>query len=123
MHLLQISDTHLNLILWGLQMSCALVFLVTGGLKVVGNKSMVYMFDMIGLGQWYRYLTGAIELVGSALIMTTTISGFGALLLVCVVIGAIIIHSFILQDSPVGPILLLLILLIVAWGRRGQIAF
>lgn len=123
MGIAQISDAHLNLILWGLQVICALIFLFTGGLKMVGNRSMIYIFDMIGLGQWYRYLTGAIELAGSALIVTTTLSGFGALLLICVVLGAIIIHTFILHDSPAVPILLLLMLLVVAWGRNGQIAF
>jgi hypothetical protein len=119
----QLTDAHINLVLWGLQAICALIFLITGGLKILSDRNMVYMFDQIGLGQWYRYLTGAIELIGAALIVTTTLSGFGALLLLCVALGAVIIHAFILHDSPAVPVLLLLALLVVVWGRSGQVVF
>ena len=33
---------------------------------------MVEMFDKIGLGQWFRYLTGGLEVTGAILLLVET---------------------------------------------------
>jgi putative oxidoreductase len=45
---------------------------------------MVETFERVGLGQWFRYLTGALELVGAALLLWPGTTAFGALLLTAV---------------------------------------
>ena len=45
-------------------------------------------FQHIGLGQWFRYFTGALELLGAFLILAPSLAAFGALLLICIMIGA-----------------------------------
>jgi hypothetical protein len=51
--------------LWIAQIALAGMFLLAGGSKLLGAPAMVGLFDAIGIGQWFRYLTGLIE-VGSA---------------------------------------------------------
>ena len=50
----------MNVVLWILQVLGAAMFLMAGANKLAGNEQMVGMFDVIGIGQWFRYLTGGI---------------------------------------------------------------
>jgi uncharacterized membrane protein YphA (DoxX/SURF4 family) len=68
---------------------------------------MVQMFGVIGLGQWLRYLTGAIEVVGAVLLLTPPLAVFGAVPLALTMIGAILTHLFVIGGSPAIPVLLL----------------
>ena len=79
------------------------------------------LFDAIGVGQWFRYLTGLIE-VGSALaLLVPSIAVFGALALVATMVGAIATHLFIVGGSPAVPAILLLGSASVVWARRHQL--
>jgi putative oxidoreductase len=68
--------------LWVVQIGLAGMFLLAGGSKLLGAPAMVALFNAIGIGQWFRYVTGLIE-VGSALaLLVPSIAVFGALALV-----------------------------------------
>ena len=114
------SGKVLNIILWVLQIGAAAMFLMAGYGKLSGDPAMVKMFDTVGLGQWFRYLTGALEVIGAILLLTPWCSGLGALLLVAVMLGAVTSHLFILGGSPMMAIVLLLVTAIIAWWRRDQ---
>ena len=43
--------------------------------------AMVALFDAIGVGQWFRHVTGAIEIVSAVALLTPSFAPFGALLL------------------------------------------
>jgi putative oxidoreductase len=47
----------LNLTIWGVQILTALAFLAAGGSKLSSAPAMVDMFEKIGLGQWFRYVS------------------------------------------------------------------
>jgi len=47
--------------LWIVQVALAEMFLMAGGSKLAGAPQMVALFDAIGVGQWFRYVTGGIE--------------------------------------------------------------
>src|ERR1700692_249501 len=47
--------------LWTLSGLVALVFIGVGGAKLAGVPVMVEVFDKVGLGQWFRYFTGLLE--------------------------------------------------------------
>ena len=65
--------------LWVVQIALAGMFLLAGGLKLLGAPAMVALFNTIGIGQWFRYVTGFIE-VGSAIaLLVPSIAVFGAL--------------------------------------------
>ena len=67
-------------------------FLSAGVFKLIGAEQMVGMFEQIGWGQWFRYVTGLIEISSIILIWTPNKQIFGAMLLVCTMIGAMITH-------------------------------
>src|SRR5690349_854155 len=48
----------LTIALWVVQLGLALMFFMAGGKKLAGDPMMVGLFDTIGIGQWFRYLTG-----------------------------------------------------------------
>ena len=107
--------------LWVVQIALAGIFLLAGGSKLLGASPMVAMFDAIGIGQWFRYVTGLIE-VGSALaLLTPRFAVFGGLTLAATMIGAIAAHLFIIGGSPLAPAILLLGAAIVVMSRRHEL--
>src|SRR5437016_7903023 len=109
-----------NVGLWILQIGAAGMFLMVGFLKLSGNAQLVGLFEAIGLGQWFRYLTGSLEVLGAVLLLVPPLSGLGALLLVGVTLGAVPTHLFVVGGSPLPAIILLIVTGVVAWGRRKR---
>jgi putative oxidoreductase len=107
--------------LWVTQVALAVMFLMAGGSKLAGVPAMVSMFDAIGVGQWFRYVTGVIEFVSGIALLVPSAAIFGALLLIPTMLGAIITNLFVVPSSPVMPLLLLLGAAAVAWTRRHQL--
>ena len=107
----------LNIVLWILQILAAAAFLLAGGLKLAGAEPMVSMFDKIGLGQWFRYLTGGLEVTGAILLLIPTTVVLGGVLLVMTMVGAIATHLFVLGGSPVPAIVLFVMVGTVTWYR------
>src|SRR3989442_11035992 len=110
----------MNVVLWVLQIAAAGMFLMVGFLKLSGNAQLVGLFEAIGVGQWFRYLTGALEVAGAILLLLPRTSGLGALMLVGVMAGAVMTHVFIVGGSPLMAIILLVVTGVVAWGRRQR---
>ena len=108
--------------LWIVRGLLALAFAGAGGAKLYGVPMLVESFQHIGLGQWFRYLTGALELLGAILILTPSLAAFGAVLLICIMIGATITHLFVVGGSAVPALVLLALSAIVAYAKRDQIA-
>ena len=106
--------------LWIFQIGAAGMFLMVGFLKLSGNPQMVGLFDAIGLGQWFRYVTGSLEVLGAILLLVPRLSGLGALLLVGVMLGAVPTHLFVVGGSPLSAIILLIVTGVIAWGRRER---
>jgi putative oxidoreductase len=107
--------------LWLTQLALALMFLMAGGAKLAGVPAMVSLFDAIGLGQWFRYVTGVIEVASGIALLVPSAAIFGALLLIPTMLGAIVTNVFVVHASPVVPLLLLLGTAAVAWARRHQL--
>ena len=106
--------------LWVLQIGAAGMFLMVGFFKLSGDPQMVGLFDAIGLGQWFRYVTGSLEVLGAVLLLVPRLSGLGALLLVGVMLGAVPTHLFVVGGSPLPAIILLIVTGVTAWGRRQR---
>jgi uncharacterized membrane protein YphA (DoxX/SURF4 family) len=111
----------LTVALWIFQVGLAAMFVMAGGNKLAGNAMMVGLFDAIGIGQWFRYVTGTLEVVGAVALLVPRAAGLGASLLIPVMVGAIVTHFVVLHSSPAMPVVLLLGLGFVAWGRREQL--
>ena len=78
---------------------------------------MVQMFAAIGVGQWFRVVTGGIEVVGAGLLLVPSLAAYGALLLVPTMAGAIITHLAIIGGSPAIPAALLVTTALIGWRR------
>ena len=92
------------------------VFLV-GGAKLIGRHDMVELFRSIGVGQWLRYVTGALEVVGAAFMIVPLASGASAIMLGTVMISATLIELFVLHRPPIAAMSCLSAHTYVAWGR------
>ena len=107
----------LGIVLWALQILLALQFAMAGLAKVFGDPAMVEMFATIGIGQWFRYVVGALELAGAVGVLIPRLSGLAALGLGCLMIGATLTNLFVLGASPLLTIVLFVVSVLVAWGR------
>ena len=107
--------------LWVVQIALAGMFLLAGGSKLLGASAMVALFDAIGIGQWFRYVTGLVEVGSAVALLMPAFAVFGALTLVPTMIGAIATQLFIVRGSPVPPAVLLLGAAIVALARRHEL--
>lgn len=105
--------------LWILQISLGIMFVMAGGLKLMGGSDMVTLFDNIGFGQWFRYVTGILEIVAAVLIIIPALSAIGALLLSTIMLGAVLTHLLLIGGSITMPIAYLIFSLIVVWNRRN----
>src|SRR6266851_3382014 len=95
--------------LWTLSGLVALAFIGAGGAKLAGVPVMVEMFDKIGLGQWFRYLTGLLEVAAGIGLLVPRYAFYAAVLLAIVMVGAFIAHVAVVGGSP-APAAVLLVL-------------
>ena len=81
---------------------------------------MIALFDAIGVGHWFRYLTGAIECSAAIALLFPSTAVFGALLIVPTMLGAAGTNVR-LGQSPAVPLGLLLVAATIVWSRRDQL--
>jgi putative oxidoreductase len=104
--------------LWILSGLVALAFLAAGGAKLAGVTAMVELFDKVGLGQWFRYFTGLLEVAAGIGLLISRYAFYAAVLLAIVMVGAIIAHVTVLGSSPAAPVVLLVLTGIIAYLRK-----
>jgi putative oxidoreductase len=115
-------DRVLNLALWVLQVLLAVAFLYSGASKFVPHEIYwIELFAKIGIGQWFRYFIGGLEIICAILLLIPRTSAIAAALLACIMAGAVLTHLFTLRDgyAAIFPGLPLLILMVVARNRRS----
>lgn len=117
---IQATSRWKSISVWGVKTLLALAFLAAGSAKLYGVPMMVESFEHIGFGQWFRYLTGALEIIGAITILIPSVAAFGALLLSCIMVGAIITHA-VIGGSAIPAVILLLLSATIALVHRGQI--
>ncbi|MEO4052753.1 DoxX family protein [Solibacillus sp. CAU 1738] len=86
----------MTILAWILQGGLAVMFLIAGTGKTLGSKMHIEGFNKWGYPQWFRVVTGVIEL-GAAILLIVgfwneTAALIGAAILVAVGIGGVITH-------------------------------
>jgi uncharacterized membrane protein YphA (DoxX/SURF4 family) len=104
--------------LWTLSALVALTFIGAGGAKLAGAAVMVELFDKVGLGQWFRYFTGLLEVAAGIGLLVSRYAFYAAVLLAIVMVGAIIAHVTVLGGSPAPAIVLFVLSGIIAYLRK-----
>ena len=112
-----LSPTHRRIV-WGVRILLALAFGAAGISKLAGVPQMVQVFDAIGFGQWFRYLTGGVEIVGAVLLLMPGTGFFGGLLLTATMVGAVATHLALIGGNPAPAIVLGVLSAFVAWRQR-----
>lgn len=107
---------------WIIRAAVAFVFVSTGLEKfsIGPGQEWIRIFAKIGLGDWFRYLTGAMEIAGGLLLLIPFAARAGVLLLLACMLGAIVCHLFVLGDPFSSIINVGLILAILAAGREPK---
>ncbi len=105
----------------GLRVLLTLAFVAAGGAKLLGVEKMVESFAAIGLGQWFRYLTGVIEVGGAVLLWLPRRQVLAAALLGATMVGAVLAHLLVLGPSAVPAVVLGLICVAVIYLHRDQL--
>jgi len=107
---------------WILRLSLAALFIAIGLEKLRAGKEWIDIFARLGLGQWFRYFTGADETLGGVLMLIPRATMIGAGLIVCAMIGAIVAHVLVLGDpfSSIIPAVLLGIVVAITFKLRAE---
>jgi putative oxidoreductase len=108
---------------WVLQGLLAAAFLAAGGAKLFGAAMMVQIFDQIGMGQWFRIVTGLVEVAGAVALLVPGFAALGAAWLGATMFFAVLTHFFVLHTSAAPAAILLGLNVLVVWLRRDQLAW
>jgi uncharacterized membrane protein YphA (DoxX/SURF4 family) len=107
---------------WVLRFAVCAVFVGVGATKFQSQSMWVGMFDQIGLGNWFRYVTGTLQVAGGLLFLIPRTAPIGAIVTGCTMAGAVFVHLFVLPTGVGGaviPFALLVFTLVVGLLRSG----
>lgn len=102
----------------GLRWFTALAFVAAALPKLQGRPDTVAVFELIGLGQWFRLFAGALEVLGALLLVVPRTAFVGASILIVVMAGAVATHLLVLHNAPVAALIYLAPTVLIAWTRR-----
>lgn len=108
---------------WIVRGAIALVFMSFGAEKFPSGSGSpwVALFQQIGAGQWFRYFTGVVEVLGGLLVLIPWTVRAGLALLACTMASAALILIFVIGKpaDSVFPGLFFIGLVAVLWSRRN----
>jgi uncharacterized membrane protein YphA (DoxX/SURF4 family) len=109
-----------TIVLWILRILMAALFLFASFMKLSGKPMMVDEFNTVGLGQWFRYFTGALELAGGVAILVPSVSAFAAIVLLAVDAGAFVAQIAVLHMDWIHTVVIGAILAAVIYLQRDR---
>ncbi len=111
----------MNYVYLAIKVVLTLAFVAAGAAKLIGAEMMVATFEAVGVGQWFRYLTGVIEVGAAALLWVKGREAYGAALLTVTMIGAVLAHLVILGPSALPALILGVLAAVLLWKNKDQI--
>lgn len=109
-------------VLWGAQiLLAAFLFFASALPKFAGQADAVRTFDEIGWGQWFRYVTGAVEAAGAIGLVIPRLAGIAATGLIGLMAGAALTQLLVLEPAwALMPVALAAVFAAVARDRRAE---
>ena len=111
-----------NVTLWVLQIVAATAFVLVAAAKFTGAQLEVTTFHAIGLGDWFRYLVGGLEIAGAAGLLVPRLAGLAGLALAGLMVGAVLTQLLVIGSGVAMPLPFLAVCCVIAWGRRDRTA-
>jgi len=108
---------------WIIRVGVAAFYFVFGLEKFSGAElHWIKLFQEIGIGEWFRYFTGAVEMIGALLVLIPEAALVGFTLLSVTMAAAASILLLVLHRpaDSVFPAIFLLVLAGLAWNRRRR---
>ena len=107
--------------LWVLRIAVAGLFLFAGFMKLTGQPMMVQEFETVGLGQWFRYATGLLEVIGAIMVLIPTVSALGGCLLLLVDVGAFVAQVAVIHIDWIHTIAVGIVIGLLIYLQRQQL--
>ncbi|MCP3461003.1 DoxX family protein [Bradyrhizobium sp. CCGUVB23] len=108
--------------LWVLRGLMAFVFIATGAMKLMATPMMIEDFNYLGLGLWFMYFTGALEVVGGVGVLVPRFSPWAALLLLVPIdIAAFVLQLTVFHHDWIHPIVFGLILFGIIYLQKSAL--
>jgi uncharacterized membrane protein/uncharacterized membrane protein YphA (DoxX/SURF4 family) len=109
---------------WMMRVALASIFIVVGFVKIPGSihPMWVRLFERIGFGQWFRYFTALVEIVGGMLMIVPSATLVSAVLLASAMVGALLVHIFVIGVGAQTVVVFALLTGIIAvmWHHRAN---
>ncbi|MFF4385095.1 DoxX family protein [Kitasatospora sp. NPDC001547] len=109
---------------WTLRILLALFFALASALpKLLALPAATAVFDAIGWGHWFMYLTGLVELAGAIGLLVGRLAGPAATALIVFLVFAFVTQLTAMHGQNAGtPFLFMVPLAVIAWNRRAETA-
>jgi putative oxidoreductase len=107
--------------LTALRVLLAIQFAAGGLMKLGGAASMVTLFADIGVGQWFRYVVGVLEIAGAVGLLIPLVAGVAAVGLTALMTSALVTRVVVLDGTPIVETLFLVATAAITYHRRAQI--
>jgi hypothetical protein len=88
----------MSIVLTALRLLVAAFFVFMALKNLTGDEAIAADFDRWGYPAWFRAATALLQLLGAAALLWKPASFFGAALLACIMVGALVTHA--LHDPP-----------------------
>jgi putative oxidoreductase len=105
---------------WAIRIGVAVFYVLVGADKFTsgGDTYWIKFFHDVGLGGWFRYFTGWVEIFGALLVLIPRTALIGLALLTATMAGAIVVLCLLGRPADgVFPGFFLIVLAIIAWTR------
>ena len=79
-----------------LRAAIGVMFILIGQSKFSAHSEWIKIFAQIGFGQWFRYLTGGLQVLGGVLVLIPRTFAVGIPMIACTMAGAAAAWIFIL---------------------------
>ena len=107
---------------WILQGAVACAFFAAGVTKLAAVPSEVQLFAQIGLGQWFRVVTGVVQIVGAFALVYPGLASIGGLWLGFTMFCAVVANLTVLHANPAAAVVLGLLNALIVYLRRDELA-
>jgi putative oxidoreductase len=105
---------------WLPRLGMAIAFLMIGASKFESQSTWIRTFNEIGWGSWFRYFTGALQILGAVLVLIPRTCVIGIGMLSSTMIGAVLIWIVVLHKPGNAPIPAFVLIPLIVVGIQAR---